>query len=82
MKYFVFVTKNQNDGTTKKSVYEFDSLNEAKASFHKSLGVDMANKDLLGGMAIVINSDGGVHMSEAWNAEQIAAVVEEVAEEA
>lgn len=83
MEYYVILSKKYNDGTAdKKSIYVYQTIEEAVASFHSQLGgaVGASTIDFI--LCLVINSVGGVLRSEYWKAEKTTEEsTEETAEE-
>lgn len=75
MRYYLFTVQfNKEAGAENRTVPKaFNSLNEAIAEFHSQLSKDMKNPTLGWSLAMIINSDGGVHMQEKY----VADVVEE-----
>lgn len=64
MKYFVLLLQEFEDGTTKKSVYEFDSKKDAIANFHKSLGSAMSNNTVVHTLCQVTDKYGTICANE------------------
>lgn len=90
MKFYLFMTTEFNDGTKdSKSIYEYETLNEAEANFHKQLGGWMVKDNVSHILAMVINSEGGTypelvksfHNNVVPIVEPIAETVEESIEE-
>ena len=44
----------------------YNTLDEAIAEFHKQMAADMNNATLDWTLAMVINSEGGIHRNEKW----------------
>lgn len=69
MEYYVLLVKKYNDETaTKKSLYTYDTLDEAVASFHSQLGGAVGADTIDSVMCQVVNSVGGTVRSEYWEA--------------
>lgn len=66
MKYYLIFIMNLADGKEDKAVYAYNSLDEARANFHKQLGGWMQKDNVEHILAMVINSDGGVYCSETY----------------
>lgn len=73
MEYYVILAKKYNDGTAdKKSIYVYQTIDEAVASFHSQLGGAVGASTIDSVLCLVINSVGGVLRSEYWKAEETA----------
>lgn len=68
MRFYVFVVEhNMIAGAENRTVPKaYDSLDDAIAEFHRVLSVDMKNDTLDWALAMVINSEGGIHRNEKW----------------
>lgn len=66
MKYYVVEISEGDSSIAGKAVYEFSTLNDAIASFHKKLGTAMSSSLYTSELVMVINSVGGVHKSEYY----------------
>jgi len=81
MKFYLILTVNYNDGTKdSKSIYEYENEKELIANFHKNLGGFMLKDNVAHILCMAVNSEGGVHMKEAWT-NPIVPIVEETKEE-
>ena len=69
MKYYVVEIAEGDSKISGKGVYEYATLNEAKASFHKKLGTAMASALYTSDLVMVIDSNGGIHASEKYAAD-------------
>lgn len=70
MEYYIVLVKKYNDGTaTKKSIYSYDTLDEAVASFHSQLAGTVGADTIDSVLCQVVNSVGGTVRSEYWKAE-------------
>lgn len=49
-----------------KAVYQYDTLNEAKANFHSKLGSQMKSAACLAELVMVIDEYGAVYASERY----------------
>lgn len=49
-----------------KAVYQYDTLNEAKANFHSKLGSQMKSPTCLAELVMVIDEYGAVYASERY----------------
>ncbi len=49
-----------------KAVYQYDTLNEAKANFHSKLGSQMKSATCLAELVMVIDEYGAVYASERY----------------
>ena len=54
----------KTDGTTTKAAYERETLYDAKAEFYRRQGNAMAASDTASTLALIIDEDGAVHMSD------------------
>lgn len=73
MEYYVILAKKYNDGTAdKKSIYVYQTIDEAVASFHSQLGGAVGASTVDSILCLVINSVGGTIRSEYWKAEETA----------
>jgi len=70
MIYFVVEIATGDAKIAGKSIYEYATLKEAMASFHKRLGTAMSSDLYTSDLVMVINSAGGVHANELYSAEQ------------
>lgn len=71
MEYYVILIKKYNDGTAdKKSLYVYETLDEAVASFHSQLGGAVGASTVSSILCQVVNSVGGTIRSEYWKAEE------------
>lgn len=71
MEYYVILVKKYNDGTAdKKSLYVYETLDEAVASFHSQLGGAVGASTVESILCQVVNSVGGTLRSEYWKAEE------------
>lgn len=71
MEYYVILVKKYNDGTAdKKSLYVYQTLDEAVASFHSQLGGAVGASTIDSILCLVVNSVGGTIRSEYWQAEK------------
>lgn len=71
IKYYVLEIAEGDSKIAGKGVYEYATANEAKASFHKKLGVAMSSELYTSDLVMVINSEGGILASEKYVREQI-----------
>lgn len=49
-----------------KAVYQYDTLNEAKANFHSKLGSQMKSASCLAELVMVVDENGAVYASERY----------------
>ena len=54
----------KQDGTTTKAAYEKETIYDAKAEFYRRQGQAMSASDTVWTMALIIDEDGAVHMSD------------------
>lgn len=54
----------KTDGTTTKAAYEKETIYDAKAEFYKRQGNAMSASDTVWTMALIIDEDGAMHMSD------------------
>lgn len=66
MKYYVFEVATGDPKIAGKSVYEYNTLNEAVATFHSKLGTAMKSDLYDSDLVMVINSEGGIHKTEKY----------------
>ena len=66
MKFYLIEITGENTGKVSKAIYEYNTLNEAVANFHSKLGAAMKSELYNSELVMVINSEGGVHMSEKY----------------
>lgn len=66
MKFYVFEVAEGDGKIAGKGVYEYATLNEALASFHKRLGTAMGSELYTSDLVMVISSDGTVYRSEKF----------------
>lgn len=61
-----YIMTKQTDGTQKltKAAYDRDTLYKAQAEFHRRQGNAMAASDTVSTLALIIDDDGAVHMSD------------------
>lgn len=71
MKFYLVEISTGNASIAGKAIYEYDSLNDAVANFHSKLGSAMKSELFESELVMVINSEGGVHMSEKYIKEQL-----------
>lgn len=64
MKYYVLEIANGDKKIAGKSVYEYNTEQDAIASFHSKLGTAMKSDLYIDSLVMVINSDGWVIKSE------------------
>lgn len=69
----------KQDGTTTKAAYEKETIYDAKAEFYRRQGNAMSASDTVWTMALIIDEDGAVHMSDKC-VKPVAEAVEEPAE--
>lgn len=69
----------KTDGTTTKAAYEKETIYDAKAEFYRRQGNAMSASDTTWTMALIIDEDGAVHMSDKC-VKPVAEPVEEPAE--
>lgn len=73
MEYYVILIKKYNDDTAdKKSLYVYETIDEAVASFHSQLAGAVGASTIDSVLCLVINSVGGTLRSEYWKAEETA----------
>lgn len=73
MEYYVILAKKYNDGAAdKKSIYVYQTIDEAVASFHSQLGGAVGASTIDSILCLVINSVGGTLRSEYWQAKETA----------
>lgn len=81
MKYYVIEIATGDKKISGKSVYEYDTENDAIASFHKKLGTAMSSDLYIDDLVMVINADGWVIKSEKVSGKYVEAEpIEEVTE--
>jgi len=69
MNYFTLLALTYQDGAdAKKSIYTYDTLDEAVSRFHMSLGGYINGDNIATAMACVIDAKGSIKKSEYWEA--------------
>lgn len=66
MKFYVNLIVDKDDKTTK-AIYEYDTVDECLASFHKNLGNNINGVGVNHVLAIAFNSEGGIYENTTWN---------------
>lgn len=66
MKYYLIEISTGNKKIQAKAVYEYVTLNEAKANFHQKLGNAMKSELYQSEQIMIITSDNGIIMSEKY----------------
>lgn len=79
MKFYVIEISEGDSKVSGKSIYEYETLNEAVATFHSKLGTAMKSEQYTSELIMVINSEGGVHRQEKF-VREVVPVEEPVAE--
>ena len=69
MKFYLIQISEGDSKISGKSIYEYTTLNEAVADFHKKLGVAMGSNLYTSALLMVVNSEGGVHQNEKYTVE-------------
>lgn len=69
MKYYLLEIANGDAKVAGKAVYEYASLNEAVAAFHKKLGSAMSSELYTEELVIVTDSEGTIYKDERFVAE-------------
>lgn len=78
MEYYVILVKKYNDDTAdKKSLYVYETIDEAVASFHSQLAGAVGASTVDSILCQVVNSVGGTIRSEYWKAESAEESTEE-----
>ena len=62
--YYINQYIRKTDGTTTKAAYERETIYDAKAEFYRRQGNAMSASDTVWTMALMIDEDGAVHMSD------------------
>lgn len=62
-----FVLEITTTDTTSKGVYQYETLDEAVASFHSRLGAQMKNPACNAELVMVIDDNGAVYRSEKYS---------------
>lgn len=78
MKYYTLLIQKFDDGTSKKSVYEFDTKKEALANFHKGLGSAMASDTVTHVLCIVLDDYGIIYQNEHFPEEQYTSLISNI----
>jgi len=74
MRYYVFTVQHnwQANAENRTAPKAFDSMNDAKAEFHKQISQDISNATVDWSLAMIINSDGGIEDCEKyWGPEKV-----------
>lgn len=69
MKYYVIEISTGDAKIAGKGVYEYETKNEAVASFHKKVGTAMSSNLYTSDLVMVIDSFGSRHAHEYYEAE-------------
>lgn len=77
MKYYVVEISTGDQSITGRGVYEYDTLNEAVATFHTKIGQAMKSDLFETELVIVVNSVGGVYKTEFFERTEAVAEVSE-----
>lgn len=77
MKYFFIEISTGDSKIAGKGVYEYETLNDAVAMFHKKLGTAMGGELYTSDLVMVIDGNGEVYKSEKYVAEPKAEIVSE-----
>lgn len=74
MKFYVIEIAEGDSKIAGKGTYEYNTLDEAVATFHSKMGTAMKSELYTSELLMVINSDGGVHRTEKFvrNTEEVA----------
>lgn len=80
MKYFLIEIATGDNKIAGKSIYEYETRNEALANFHSKLGTAMKSALYETEQILVINSANGIEASETY-AKPVPEVEEETVEE-
>lgn len=70
-KYYVVEVSDGDAKITGKAIYEYATLNEAIATFHKKLGTAMGSDLYSSDLVMVIGDDGTVFRSEKYIADAV-----------
>lgn len=70
MKFYLVEIASGDAKIAGKAVYEYETLHEAVANFHSKLGSAMKSDMFESELVMVINGEGGVHMSEKYIANE------------
>lgn len=62
--YYINQYIRKTDNTTTKAAYEKETIYDAKAEFYRRQGNAMSASDTVWTMALIIDEDGAVHMSD------------------
>lgn len=63
MKFYVIEVAEGDSKVAGKGIYEYGTLKEAEASFHKRLGTAMSSDLYDSDLVMVINSEGGTYLN-------------------
>ena len=66
MKFYLVEISEGDSKVSGKSIYEYETLNDAVATFHSKLGMAMNSELYTSELIMVINSEGGVHKQEKF----------------
>lgn len=69
MKYYLIEIANGDAKVAGKGIYEYDTLTDAVASFHKKLGTAMGSELYTEELVIVTDSEGTIYKDERFVAE-------------
>ena len=62
MKYYVVHIQTTNDGTVK-SIFEYDTKNQALIEYHQNIAYDMSSDIIQDSIVLVLNQGGGTVLS-------------------
>lgn len=68
--YYLVEATRLNDGTEAKALYSFETLTEATAQFHNTIGYSMNNTAVNGITCMVIRENCWVEKQEYWERPQ------------
>lgn len=66
MKYYVIEIATGDSKIEGKGIYEYPTLNEALAAYHSKMGIAMKSDLYKSDLIMVVNSAGGVHVSDSY----------------
>ena len=69
MKFYVIEIATGDSKIAGKGVYEYATLNEALAAYHSKMGTAMKSELYAEELLLVVNSAGGVHVSDHFTRE-------------
>jgi len=83
MRYYFNIIENTVNGENRSVPSAYDDRDSAMAKYHKTVGTDIASEQIIGYVAMVFDSKGGIVALDVWGTMEkyVAPVVPEEATE-